>query len=249
MEISEYKNIFENESSHFFYVANHKIILELVKKYFTKKGKKGRQILDAGCGTGMLAKKLSRFGQVIGVDISGEALKFARKRKVKTKKASVTKLPFKDNFFDLVVCIDVLYHKQVKDSQALNELFRVLKPDGIAIFRVPANSWLRRSSDVYVHTRVRYDINNLKYKLEKAGFCLEKISFINMLLLPPAILSYFLEKIRGPQNVSSPIIKLPKLLNGLVTLLLSFEATLINIKRVNLPFGLGLIAIARKNPF
>lgn len=76
MDISEYRNIFENEKSHFFYVGNHKIILSLVEKY--AKGL-NLKILDGGCGTGLLAKKLEKYGDVEAVDINTEALKFAKK--------------------------------------------------------------------------------------------------------------------------------------------------------------------------
>jgi 2-polyprenyl-3-methyl-5-hydroxy-6-metoxy-1,4-benzoquinol methylase len=77
MEITEYKNIFDNEKSHFFYVANHGIVLSFVKK-FKSRGKVN--ILDAGCGTGLLAKKLEEFGDVWGIDISPIAVNFAKIR-------------------------------------------------------------------------------------------------------------------------------------------------------------------------
>jgi len=55
MEKAEYKNIFENEEIHFYYVSTHKLILSLIKKYLLQK--RHLKILDAGCGTGLLAKK------------------------------------------------------------------------------------------------------------------------------------------------------------------------------------------------
>lgn len=243
MNISEYKNIFQNEDSHFFYVANHRIILSQVYKYLRRSKEKNLQILDAGCGTGLLAKKLSQFGSVIAVDISDEALKFAKKRAVKVAKASITKLPFKKNCFHLITCIDVIYHQNIKDdSQALKEFFRILKPNGILIIRVPANQWLKRSADDFVHTRQRYDYTELKLKLLQAGFKIEKLSFINMLLFPPAVISCLWEKISLSKK--SPLIKLPPFLNEWIGFLLSLEAHLIN--NINSPFGLGLLAVARK---
>ena len=160
MDISEYKNIFENEESHFFYVGNHNMVLSLVKRYL-KPGKEIR-ILDAGCGTGLLAKKLEKFGVVTGIDISPEAILYAKKRGIRAIKASVTKLPFKDETFDLVVSIDVLYHQNVEnDLNALGEFKRVLKPNGILIVKVPAYNWLRGSHDIVVHTKHRYTLEEL----------------------------------------------------------------------------------------
>lgn len=244
MELAEYENIFENEKSHFFYVANHKIVLSLVKKYLTKKG--AIRILDAGCGTGLLTQKLAKYGSVVGIDNSLEALKFAKKRKVNIKLASVNKLPFEKNHFDLIVSIDVIYHQQVNDKKSLNEFFRVLKPSGILILRVPAVKWLKLTHDKYVHTRKRYGEKELKRKIKSAGFLIEKLSFVNMALLPLTIIRHFLEKLNPPQEITSAVTPPPLLINKILTFVLSLEATFLSF--TNLPFGIGLLAVCRKPP-
>lgn len=241
MEIQEYKNIFENESSHIFYVGTHQIILSLVKKYIKRRG---LEILDAGCGTGLLAKKMQEFGQVWGIDIHPEAIKYAKKRGIKVKKASVTNIPFKDNFFDLVVSIDVIYHQQVEDDQkTLREFFRVLKPEGILIIRVPANKWIKTRHDQYVHTRERYSREELKMKLMKAGFLIKKLTFINATAFPLSIFQHLINKIPSHQP-SSIITPLPNYLNLSLLPLLWLENFIM--ERIGLPFGVGLIAVCKK---
>lgn len=243
MEISEYKNIFENEETHFFYVGNHNVVLSLVASYFGKK--KGTvKILDAGCGTGLLAKKLGVFGRVEAVDISPQAVKFAQKRGVKVRRASVTDLPFVDGMFDLVVSVDVIYHKMVDDKKALAEFFRVLKPGGILLLRVPANKWLRLVHDRHVHTRQRYSALELKEKLKSSGFLVEKISFVNLILLPLASIRYLWERISPPKEMESGVEKLPLPLNRILAALVSVEGPLLSL--FSLPFGLGLLAVGRK---
>ena len=116
MEKQEYLNIFKNEKSHFFYRANHGLFISFARKF---SGKKRIKILDAGCGTGLLAKKLKNLGNVVGVDINRLALALSKKRGVRAKLASVDKLPFKTDSFDLIVSMDVLYHKGVNDKKAL----------------------------------------------------------------------------------------------------------------------------------
>mgnify|MGYP001566594883 CR=1 FL=1 len=140
MEIAEYRNIFEHEETHFYYVGTHNAVIELLKKYLFKKT--GNIILDAGCGTGSLMKKLKSFGKIYGVDVSHEALKFAKSNGLKqVRKGSVTNIPFKENQFNAVVSIDVLYHKAVKsDLKALKEFIRVLKPGGVLIIKNPAHA-------------------------------------------------------------------------------------------------------------
>lgn len=242
MEISEYKNIYENESNHFIYLTRHQLIITLFKKYVRKHRP---NILDAGCGTGLLAKKMEKFGIVWGVDLSPEAIRFAKLRGVKTKRASITHLPFKKNAFDVVTCVDVIYHKAIKDdSKALKEFFRVLKPGGLLIIRVPANKWLELIHDQHVHTRQRYNRSELKNKLLQTGFDIKKISFIDTLLLPLAILQSVKEKIILSNKATSSIRPLSKPINILLTKILSFEVSLIS--KINLPFGIGLVAVCRK---
>ncbi|MBI2051399.1 class I SAM-dependent methyltransferase [Candidatus Roizmanbacteria bacterium] len=242
MELSEYKNIYENEATHFFYVANHEIVLSLIKRY---RGGKNLRILDAGCGTGLLAKKLKQFGKVSAIDVHPEAIRFAKKRKVNANLGSVTKLPFEEGAFDVAVCIDVLYHQRIKnDVRALSELFRVLKKGGILIVRVPAYKWLTSAHDRHVHTRERYQKNELREKLIKAGFTIEKLSFVNMALFPFAVFTSVIEKTRTKTSSKSGVTRLPWPANIFLTGILSFEKHLL--PYINLPFGLGLIAVCRK---
>ena len=51
-------------------------------------------------------------------------------------KADITKLPFKDNSFDVIFCNHVLEHIP-DDTKAMQELFRVLKTGGLGIFQIP----------------------------------------------------------------------------------------------------------------
>jgi ubiquinone/menaquinone biosynthesis C-methylase UbiE len=154
MDKAEYENIYRNEESHFYYVSLHKLVLTFLKRY-----KHGRNlsILDAGCGTGRLAQLMQRNGSVSAVDASNEAIRFAKMRGIMPLRASVMELPFKNNSFDVVTSIDVIYHKGVTDDRkALQEMYRVLKKGGILIIRVQANPWLSLSHDRHVHGVRRY---------------------------------------------------------------------------------------------
>lgn len=243
MEIAEYRNIYENEGTHFFYVGNRNLVLSLAARYLAK-SKNTVKILDAGCGTGLLARNLERYGDVVAVDISPYAVKLARKRGVRIRQASVDKLPFKDSSFDLVTSVDVIYHKAVNDKRALGEFFRVLQPGGILILRVPANKWLGTLHDKHVHTRERYSKENLKKKLENAGFIIEKISFVNLSLVPLVLGRRLWEGITRPAASTSAVGKFPRILNSLLSFLLSLEARFL--LAGNLPLGIGLVAVCRK---
>lgn len=243
MQIQEYKNIYENEEKHFFYRANHALFLYFISSIRTKLCRP-LNILDAGCGTGLLAKKLKKFGRVTGVDISSKAVYFSKKRGISVKEASINRLPFPSQSFDLVVSMDVLYHKEVNDKKALSEIYRALKPGGLLLLRVPANPFLFSTHDKYVHTRERYTKEKLLKKLKGEGFMVEKISYVNTILFLPALVKVAFEKISKTNHVSSSVNQVPKILNRILFTLLSFENWIL--KYSSLPFGIGLFTVAKK---
>ena len=113
--------------------------------------KPGYRILDIGCGTGRHTCAVSRFKQVtaIGADINFDDLIEARSRLQYHEKigecggglwgtfmADITCLPFKDDFFDLVICSEVLEHIPDQDV-AIKQIIRVLKPGENLVVSVP----------------------------------------------------------------------------------------------------------------
>ena len=100
-------------------------------------------ILDAGCGNGIFINYLKnqprKFIKIHGVDRSQAALKFVTTEKTE---ASIEKLPFDEDEFDLVTCLEVLEHlPQPLFIKALVELTRVSKK--YIIISVPNNQNLR----------------------------------------------------------------------------------------------------------
>jgi ubiquinone/menaquinone biosynthesis C-methylase UbiE len=243
MDKQEYKNMYHAEDTHFYYVSLHKLILQLIKKYSNYDNQ--LKILDAGCGTGRLAELMSKIGTVTGIDMSDEALQFAKERNITVQKASVMKLPFKDNSFDIVTSIDVLYHKNVTDDiKALKELYRVVKPGGIVIVRLQAIPWLTSSHDKVVHSKKRYAKKEVEGKLIESGFHIEKLSYMNMTLVPIAMGQHIFQKFLPPSKNHSSISEVNSFINMSATGVLTAENTLLH--TTNLPFGLGIIAVARK---
>jgi 2-polyprenyl-3-methyl-5-hydroxy-6-metoxy-1,4-benzoquinol methylase len=92
---------------------------------------KGKKVLDLGCYYGFLGEQfIKRGNEVWGVDIAREALKKAAARGLQTKYADVEKeIPFGDGSFDVVAATEIIEH--LKDTDRfLEEIHRVLKPDG-----------------------------------------------------------------------------------------------------------------------
>ncbi len=100
---------------------------------------KGPEVLDVACGGGRMAVPLLRMGHnVTCVDFIHEFEGKIRRHGAefrgtfKFAEAQMTKLPFADNTFDSVICINsVLYLTDLHEVQAaVNEMCRVLKPGG-----------------------------------------------------------------------------------------------------------------------
>lgn len=242
MQKKEYYNIFSNEETHFYYTSVHKTIDALIKEYSKKKNPK---ILDAGCGTGGLLIKLQSIGKIYGIDNSEHAIKLAKKRGLKNiKKGSVLKIPFRPNTFDIVTCIDVLYHEQVtNDSEAIKEIFRVMKVGGVLILKLPAHNWLRGTHDKVVHTRHRYNLKEVKNLLMTGGFQIKKLSYSYLFLFPLVVLKRFLDQILK-LGVSSEIGRLPSNLNLILEKIMNAERKIF--LKQDLPTGLFIYAVAIK---
>src|ERR1043166_8566964 len=102
--------------------------VELCARYAT-----GRDILECGCGTGLILERLAEFAKhATGVDLSPGMLSLAQARGLDVKEASVTALPFDDASFDVTCSFKVLAH--VPDiGKALAEMARVTRPGGVIL--------------------------------------------------------------------------------------------------------------------
>jgi ubiquinone/menaquinone biosynthesis C-methylase UbiE len=103
--------------------------------------KEGETILEVGCGTGVMSVlarlKTGNRGKVHGIDIAEKMIKQARKKAEKLgldidfKVASIDRLPFPDNYFDVVIASMMFHHLPVIIKEAgLKEIYRVSKGDG-----------------------------------------------------------------------------------------------------------------------
>lgn len=202
-------------------------------------------ILDAGCGTGGLIRRLAPQRPEwswTGVDVEPLACALARERgATDVREASVTALPFDDGEFDAVVCADVLYHL-ADDDAALRELARVLRPGGVAVINVPAHRWLWSYHDVAVHGRRRYERGELAGKLTQAGLKPLRLTHWNSVLLPIIVARRKL--LPAPADGSDVKLSAPWVENTL-TAIMAGEAAWVRVVG-NLPLGSSILAVATR---
>ena len=176
----------------------------------------GNRILDIAGGTGDLTRQFSRIvgptGEVVLADINASMLKVGRDKlldkgvagNVRFVQADAEKLPFPDNYFDVVTIAFGLRNVTDKDM-ALREMLRVLKPGGqarVLEFSEVTAEWFkpiydfhsfkvlptlgklfaRGDADSYQYLaesiRMHPDQETLKGMMEAAGF--ERVSYHNM---------------------------------------------------------------------
>lgn len=237
MNKEEYEKMYKFEEEYWWFVGKRFLLDSFLKKYC----KNNLKILDVGCGTGITMNTLSKYGDVYGIDASSIAVDFCHKRGIKNiKLARIQALPYSNNEFDIITCLDVLYHKGVQDdTQAIKELYRVLKPNGYLFITDAAMMCLYSRHDRALHGIRRYAKKELKSKLEKAGFKIKKLTYYNILFFPLVYVHRKLSK-----KPSSDIQKINPILNYILKNLFKVELSLI--KLINYPFGVGVFCIAQK---
>ena len=117
------------------YIAPKETV-SILKKYVFNKNSK---ILDAGCGTGLVGIELKKYGysNIEGVDFSQNMLDlvpqsiYKKIEKINLNKA----LKFKDNIYDVIMCVGAFTYGHVK-PQALDELIRITKNKGFICFTI-----------------------------------------------------------------------------------------------------------------
>lgn len=248
MQKLNYSEIYRLECSslwkNYWWKQGRDFAAKFLLKKFLKPNKKNK-ILDAGCGLGETSKKFAVFGQVTGIDSAPEAIKLAKKNGLKKAKVmDLTNLSFPENSFEAVTAFDVLEHIE-NDQQAIRETFRVLKNKGIFLLTVPAYNWLWSEHDEALGHKRRYTKRQIEKKLKKSGFAVFKSSYIISSFLLPIALFRFWRKISKQEKVpKTSYVVLPDFLNFFLAQILKLEGILV--QAINLPFGVSLICVVRK---
>jgi SAM-dependent methyltransferase len=110
--------------------------------HFASRWTAGKRVIDVACGEGYGAALLARnAGHVTGVDLSPDAIEHARRvydgvANLEFACAECTGLPFADASIDVAVSFETLEHITAQEA-FLDELARVLKPDGVLLLSSP----------------------------------------------------------------------------------------------------------------
>ena len=246
MELSEYGVMYRLEQSYWWFVGKQFLVREQVRPLLSNRGK-GARILDIGSGTGIILKTLEEFGQAFGMERSREAIQFLKKRNLKRVVCSDAEqvLPFKNESFSLVTCLDVLEHLD-HDKELLAEMIRICEEGGHVLMTVPAFNRLWSSHDSVLHHRRRYTRTGLLVRLNGLNGLVLKASYYNFMLSLPILAvrklrALFSEKGKGQSDF---FIDLPEVLN--LSLAALYKLEILGLRILRYPYGVSLLVLLQK---
>lgn len=245
MEAHLYQEMFEQEQRHWWFGAKRRIVLALLGRLVETGGKSRARVADLGCGCGATLAALQERYDAIGVDGSELAIEFAQRRGVKIVQGMLPEgLSLPGGEFDAVLMLDVLEHLD-QDQASATAAAGLLRAGGILLVTVPAYQWLYSHHDAEHHHKRRYTRGQVYRILESAGLEVELCSYMNTMLFPLAALARAADRLvnrpgRAATGASIP----PAPINALFGWLFAAERHVLG--RLPLPFGLSVVAVARK---
>jgi ubiquinone/menaquinone biosynthesis C-methylase UbiE len=241
MQLAEYGTMFRVEETHWWYGALHCLIFQALEAELP--GWREKEILDVGCGTGAILKRLGNPAKNVGIDLAPEAITFCRQRGLNNvRQGDICALPFADASFDAVICSSVLYHQWVSDVQgAIREMHRVLRPGGVLLINVPAFPLLHSAHDDAVMTARRFRKAEIRQLLLKQNFKIRQLTYWTTLLFPLAVAARTLGGSKIGRDFETTE---PSLAQRAFTQIMKLELRLL--RHISLPFGVALLAVAKK---
>jgi SAM-dependent methyltransferase len=258
MDQVEVQAMLNQEDRHWWYRGRRRIVCEELSQLPSGPA---MRILDAGCGSGRLLDELRDYGHVTGLDLNPESVEIARSRgHADVVQGPVEQLPWPDETFDVVTSLDVVEHT-ADDRVTLRELRRVTKQNGHFLMTVPALRPLWSSHDVFNNHHRRYDRKSMRALAADTGWAIERMTYFNSLLLPPAAAVRLIRRVRdrdvinGNADISnssqhgrhgSDVELTPPWMSPLLELPMKLEARWLDHGRRTLPAGLSLLAVLRR---
>jgi len=235
-----YADLYQLEDTHWWHKAKRENAISLLLRFLSNNNPK---ILDIGCGAGKNVEELSKIGLTWGIDNSSEAIKYCKKRGLKTVILGDAKsINFSSSSFDIITLFDVLEHTD--DRETLREVYRLLKPGGLLVISVPAFPKLWSKWDVVLHHKRRYTKKSLIQELKQYPFDVLKISYMFSFLFIPAYLIRVIKSRISSKNYKSDFRINAPVINYFLLILSRFERFFI--QNLSLPFGTSLICVAKK---
>ncbi|HYV17306.1 MAG TPA: class I SAM-dependent methyltransferase [Conexibacter sp.] len=253
MDVVEVQAMLDHEDRHWWYRGRRRIVQDELAQLPVPPD---ARVLDAGCGSGRLLDELTVYGSVSGLDMNPDSVEVARGRgHADVQQGAVESLPWEDETFDLITSLDVIEHT-ADDRVSMRELRRVLAPGGRLLITVPAYKALWSSHDVFNRHYRRYDRRMMRSLAADVDLRIERMTYFNSLLLPPAAVVRWLQRPRlrsaeaavanGNDAHRSDVELTPQWLSPTLELALRLEGAWLRGGERVIPAGLSLLAVLRR---
>ena len=247
-DIRSFAQLSKVEEGNFWFESRNRLLVWALRRYFPY----AYYFLEIGCGTGFVLSGIQREIpglNLAGSDIFSEGLSFAQKRltDVEFFQMDARLIPF-EREFDVIGAFDVLEHIDEDDTVFL-QMFQATRPGGGILVTVPQHRFLWSAIDDYTFHKRRYTRDELKRKVEKAGFRIERITSFVTLLLPFMLLSRLRYMSSREVNFGKDAMAefhISPILNAALAKISTIEQVMIQLG-LSLPFGGSLLCIGRKN--
>jgi SAM-dependent methyltransferase len=210
-------------------------------------------VLEVGISSGYLLPMLRQAypdGLVIGADLQRDVSASFHRRdpSFPLMQFDLTACPLPDASVDVFVALNVLEHIQ-DDAQAMREIYRILKPGGIAILEVPAGAWLFDIYDSMLNHYRRYSMSGLLRLVRQAGLQPLWRSHLGFFLFPGFAAVKLLNRLQYREDPAGARAKVAKQIGG--SRRQPFFSFLMRLERrigrhLYLPFGIRCLMVARK---
>jgi ArsR family transcriptional regulator len=249
MDADEYRRMAAAGATHWWYRCTRGLLSELLGPHLSAVDGSTPLVLDAAGGTGATGGWMTERAVSVLADIEPLALVAARELAAPSPPAhplapvltDLLALPFAEGSFDAVLCVTALYHRLVADPAAVVADFaRVTRPGGTVCLMEPGVRRLRRGHDAVTHTARRFSVGDMRRLAEGAGLEVVRATGAYSFLVAPAAVLALVERGEPQSDVG----RNDTGMRGVLPALAGVERRLL--RRVDIPFGLSAIVLARK---
>lgn len=246
MKKSEYSLLAQTVDWYWWHVAKRNFIQTFLSKFDSNTHfSKNALVLDFGCGVGSNYQLLSRYGKVVGVDISKLALHYASHKPYHLLTPTLGNNKTSAHaVYTMIGCFDVLYHQNIDDEKVLQQFAKLARKNAVLVVTDCAHAAMWSQHDADNMARQRYEARELIAKINQAGWRVKDWSYIFMGTFPLFVISRFMNKVLGGTATNQEY-TIPTWLNTFLITVSQMEALIL--KRFRLPFGSSIIVVAVKD--
>lgn len=173
--------------------VHHRYLVKSIENILKDLNISNIELLDIGCGDGVLTSKISRFFRhTTGIDLSETGIELALK--IKNEKLTFQNMSIEDMIdskkkFKFITSFEVIEHQYLPDD-FLNKINQILDDDGIFLLSTPYNGYIKNLiisllgkndwhyNPLWRHGHIKFfSVSTLKNILEKCNFKIIKNKF------------------------------------------------------------------------